>query len=100
MSKQVAIIGAGYTAKEHIRAFADHPGATIVCIFSRTRARAEAPRLVEPMPRRAEDDDPPGARALRHGESRDAHRPGALHHDAVTPLDATDTHRVAFLFCG
>lgn len=39
---KVAIIGAGYTAREHIRAFADVPGATIVGIHSRTRSKAEA----------------------------------------------------------
>jgi predicted dehydrogenase len=39
---KVAIIGAGYTAKEHLRAFADVPGVQLVGIHSRTRARAEA----------------------------------------------------------
>jgi len=39
---RVAIIGAGYTAREHIRAFADVPGVSIVAIHSRTRSRAEA----------------------------------------------------------
>jgi predicted dehydrogenase len=39
---KVAIVGAGYTAKEHIRAFADVPGVQIAGIHSRTRARAEA----------------------------------------------------------
>lgn len=38
----VAIIGAGYTAREHIRAFADVPGVVIVGIHSRTKASAEA----------------------------------------------------------
>ena len=37
----VAIIGAGYMADEHIRAFADVPGVTIAGIFSRTPAKAE-----------------------------------------------------------
>lgn len=39
---KVAIIGAGYTAREHIRAFANVPGVVIVGIYSRTRSRAEA----------------------------------------------------------
>ena len=39
---QVAIIGAGYMAREHIRAFADVPEVTIAGIHSRTRERAEA----------------------------------------------------------
>jgi predicted dehydrogenase len=39
---RVAIIGAGYTAKEHARAFANVPGVTLAGIHSRTRARAEA----------------------------------------------------------
>jgi len=38
----VAIIGAGYMARQHIRAFADVPGVTIAGIHSRTRSRAEA----------------------------------------------------------
>jgi predicted dehydrogenase len=38
----VAIVGAGYTAKEHAKAFADVPGARLAGIISRTRARAEA----------------------------------------------------------
>ena len=37
----VAIIGAGYMAREHIRAFQDVPGVKIAGITSRTRARAE-----------------------------------------------------------
>jgi len=39
---RVAIIGAGYTGREHIRAFADVSGAVIAGIHSRTRSRAEA----------------------------------------------------------
>lgn len=39
---KVAIVGAGNMAREHIRAFADVPGVTIVGIHSRTRSRAEA----------------------------------------------------------
>ncbi|MDI9569396.1 MAG: Gfo/Idh/MocA family oxidoreductase [Pseudomonadota bacterium] len=38
---QVAIIGAGYMAGEHIRAFQDIPGVRITGIQSRTKARAE-----------------------------------------------------------
>lgn len=38
----VAVIGAGYMGREHIRAFQDVPGVKIAGIFSRTRARAEA----------------------------------------------------------
>lgn len=37
----VAIVGAGYTAREHARAFADVPGVRLAGIHSRTRARAE-----------------------------------------------------------
>ena len=37
----VAVIGAGKMAREHIRAFADIPGATLVGIQSRTRSRTE-----------------------------------------------------------
>ena len=39
---RVAIVGAGYTAREHVRAFANVPGVTLAGIYSRTRARAEA----------------------------------------------------------
>jgi predicted dehydrogenase len=39
---RVAIIGAGYTAREHVRAFKDVPGVVLAGIYSRTRARAEA----------------------------------------------------------
>jgi predicted dehydrogenase len=39
---RVAVIGAGYTAREHIRAFADVPGTVVVGIYSRTRAKAES----------------------------------------------------------
>jgi len=38
---KVAIIGAGYTAREHIRAFADVPGVKLAGIHSRTRGKAE-----------------------------------------------------------
>ena len=38
----VAVVGAGYMAREHIRAFQDIPGVKIASITSRTRARAEA----------------------------------------------------------
>lgn len=38
---KVAVIGAGYMAREHIRAFQDIPGVQMVGIQSRTRARAE-----------------------------------------------------------
>jgi predicted dehydrogenase len=38
----VAIVGAGYMAREHIRAFQDIPNVTIAGITSRTRLRAEA----------------------------------------------------------
>jgi predicted dehydrogenase len=37
----VAIVGAGYMAREHVRAFQDVPDVQIVGIHSRTRARAE-----------------------------------------------------------
>ncbi len=39
---KVAIVGAGYMSREHIRAFRDVPDAEIVGIHSRTRGRAEA----------------------------------------------------------
>jgi predicted dehydrogenase len=39
---KVAVVGAGYTAREHIRALRDVPGVTLAGIHSRTRARAEA----------------------------------------------------------
>lgn len=38
----VAIVGAGYMAREHIRAFRDIPGVRIAGIHSRTRAKAQA----------------------------------------------------------
>lgn len=38
---RVAVIGAGYTAREHIRAFKDVAGVELVGIYSRTRERAE-----------------------------------------------------------
>jgi len=37
----VAIVGAGYMAKEHIRAFKDNPEANICAIISQTRSKAE-----------------------------------------------------------
>ena len=37
----MAIVGAGYMAREHIRAFQDVPGVQIMCIHTRTRTRAE-----------------------------------------------------------
>ncbi len=39
---KVAIVGAGYMSREHIRAFQDVPRVEIVGIHSRTRSRAEA----------------------------------------------------------
>ena len=39
---QVAVVGAGNMAREHIRAFANIPGVTVAGIHSRTRSRAEA----------------------------------------------------------
>jgi predicted dehydrogenase len=39
---KVAIVGAGYMAREHIRAFQDMPGVEIVGIHSRTRSKAES----------------------------------------------------------
>jgi predicted dehydrogenase len=39
---RVAVIGAGYTAREHIRALRDIPGVTVAAVHSRTRSRAEA----------------------------------------------------------
>jgi len=39
---KVAIVGAGYMAREHICAFQDVPGVTISGIYSRTRERAQA----------------------------------------------------------
>src|SRR4051812_37374420 len=39
---KVAIVGAGYMATEHAKAFADVPGVELSGIFCRTRARAEA----------------------------------------------------------
>lgn len=41
MSAKIAIVGAGYMADQHARAFAAQPGARIVGIASRTRSRAE-----------------------------------------------------------
>ncbi len=39
---KVAVVGAGYMAREHIRAFQNIPGVEITGIHSRTRSRAEA----------------------------------------------------------
>jgi predicted dehydrogenase len=39
---KVAIIGAGYMAREHIRAFQDVPGVSVVGLHSKTRTKAEA----------------------------------------------------------
>ena len=39
---KIAAIGAGYMADEHIKAFADIPGVTLLGIHSRTKVRAEA----------------------------------------------------------
>lgn len=39
---RVAFIGAGYTAREHLRAFKSLPQVEVVGLYSRTRARAEA----------------------------------------------------------
>lgn len=39
---RVAVVGAGYMAKEHLRAFAEVPGVALVGIASRTRSRADA----------------------------------------------------------
>lgn len=41
-SCRVAVVGAGYMAREHIRAFQDIPGVELVGVQSRTRPRAEA----------------------------------------------------------
>lgn len=38
---RVALVGAGYTGREHARAFADVPGVSLAGVHSRTRARAE-----------------------------------------------------------
>lgn len=38
----IAVVGAGYMAREHIRAFADIPSVRIAGIASRTKARAES----------------------------------------------------------
>lgn len=47
---RVAIVGAGYMAMEHIRAFQDVPGVQIMGIHSRTRARAEEVALQFDIP--------------------------------------------------
>jgi len=39
---KVAIVGAGYMSREHIRAFQDVPGVEVTGIHSRTRSRADA----------------------------------------------------------
>lgn len=41
LSVKVAIIGAGYMAREHIRAFQNFPGVKVTGIYSRTFAKAE-----------------------------------------------------------
>lgn len=41
-SSTVAVVGAGYMGREHIRAFQDVPGVKVAGLFSRTRKRAEA----------------------------------------------------------
>lgn len=46
MTTRIAIVGAGYMATEHARAFAAHPDTRIVGVVGRTRERAEA--LAEP----------------------------------------------------
>src|SRR5216684_394001 len=38
----VAIVGAGFTAREHLRALRDIPGVNVAALHSRTRSRAEA----------------------------------------------------------
>src|ERR1051326_8640211 len=38
----VGVIGAGYTAREHVKALQDIPGVHVKGIFSRTRKRAES----------------------------------------------------------
>jgi predicted dehydrogenase len=40
-SCKVALVGAGYMAREHARAFMDVPGVSLAGIFSRTKSRAE-----------------------------------------------------------
>lgn len=42
MVKKIALIGAGYTAQEHAKAFVDIEDVQLVGVFSRTRQRAEA----------------------------------------------------------
>ena len=39
---KVVVIGAGYMAREHTRAFQDVPGVQVTGVLSRTQARAEA----------------------------------------------------------
>jgi predicted dehydrogenase len=39
---KVAVVGAGYMAREHLRAFSGLEGVTLAGIFSRTKARAQA----------------------------------------------------------
>jgi predicted dehydrogenase len=41
-SCEVAVVGAGLTAREHVRALLDIPGVNVTAIHSRTRSRAEA----------------------------------------------------------
>lgn len=47
---KVAMVGAGYMAKEHIKAFQDVPGVNVVGIHSRSRSRAEALALEYQIP--------------------------------------------------
>lgn len=54
MISRIGIVGAGYMATEHARAFAAQPDTQIVGVTSRTRARAEA--LAEPYGAPAFDD--------------------------------------------
>jgi predicted dehydrogenase len=42
MTSRVAVVGAGYMAREHVRAFASLPSVEIAGVCSRTRSRAEA----------------------------------------------------------
>ena len=54
MTTRIAIVGAGYMATEHARAFAAQPDTRIVGVASRTRERAE--RLAEPYGAAVFDD--------------------------------------------
>src|SRR5690242_20141684 len=48
---KIALVGAGYMASEHAKAFADVPGVELAGIFSRTRARAEQLAAAVPIAR-------------------------------------------------